>query len=67
MIKLMKTTKIKSSSLSPIYTAIGGDMREFTAVQEIPKFGLHGYYAMSHEPLPLYVNFNCIELLLLAL
>lgn len=57
MIKLVIPTKKLSSSFPSIYTVIGGGMSEFTAIQEIPNFGLHGYYAISNEPLPLYVYF----------
>ncbi|KAK2582067.1 hypothetical protein KPH14_002771 [Odynerus spinipes] len=47
---------ISSSSFPLIYAEIGGGMREFAAVQEIPNFGLHGYYAISNEPLPLWTH-----------
>ncbi|XP_047359764.1 uncharacterized protein LOC124953020 isoform X1 [Vespa velutina] len=62
MIKLVIPTKKLSSSLPSIYTIIGGDMSEFVAIQEIPNFGLHGYYAISNEPLPLWTQ-NKTELL----
>ncbi|XP_046814743.1 uncharacterized protein LOC124422392 isoform X4 [Vespa crabro] len=62
MIKLVIPTKRLSSSLPSIYTIIGGGMSEFVAIQEIPNFGLHGYYAISNEPLPLWTQ-NKTELL----
>lgn len=39
-----------------VVTSIGGDMCEYVAVQEIPNFGIHGYYALSTEPLPKWWN-----------
>ncbi|KAI4496326.1 hypothetical protein M0804_000136 [Polistes exclamans] len=54
MIKLLIPTK--KSSFPSIYTAIGSGMSEFAAIQEIPNFGLHGYYAISNEPLPLWTQ-----------
>lgn len=56
MIKLVIPTK-KLSSFPSIYTVIGDGMSELAAIQEIPNFGLHGYYAISSEALPLYVYF----------
>ncbi|XP_015172498.1 PREDICTED: uncharacterized protein LOC107064367 [Polistes dominula] len=56
MIKLLIPTE--KSSFPSIYTVIGSGMSEFAAIQEIPNFGLHGYYAISNEPLPLYVNIH---------
>ena len=39
-----------------VLTSIGGDLCEYAAVQEIPNFGIHGYYAVSTEPLPKWSN-----------
>ncbi|KAL2740229.1 uncharacterized protein V1478_000370 [Vespula squamosa] len=56
MIKLVIPTKKISSSFPSIYTVIGSGMSELAAIQEIPNFGLHGYYAISSEPLPLWTQ-----------
>ncbi|XP_043665304.1 uncharacterized protein LOC122627804 isoform X2 [Vespula pensylvanica] len=55
MIKLVIPTK-KLSSFPSIYTVIGDGMSELAAIQEIPNFGLHGYYAISSEALPLWTQ-----------
>ncbi|XP_043281345.1 uncharacterized protein [Venturia canescens] len=39
-----------------VMTSIGGDLCEYVSVQEIPNFGIHGYYALSNEPLSEWSN-----------
>lgn len=51
MLSLVKPEKSAPPAYPPVYTSIGGDLCQFVAVQEIPNFGLHGYYAISMEPL----------------
>ncbi|XP_046619152.1 uncharacterized protein LOC124304677 [Neodiprion virginianus] len=52
MLSLVKPRKIAALAYPPVFTSVGGDLCQFVAVQEIPNFGLHGYYAISIEPLP---------------
>lgn len=51
MLSLVKPGKSLPPVYPPVYTSVGGDLCQFVAVQEIPNFGLHGYYAISTEPL----------------
>ncbi|XP_015588625.1 uncharacterized protein LOC107264651 isoform X2 [Cephus cinctus] len=52
MISLVKSAKSESPPYSSIFNSVSGDLCQYAAVQEIPKFGIHGYYAISTEPLP---------------
>ncbi|XP_048507833.1 uncharacterized protein LOC105690098 isoform X2 [Athalia rosae] len=52
MLSLVKPDKSSPPVYPPVFTSVGGDLCQFVAVQEIPNFGLHGYYAISIEPLP---------------
>lgn len=45
-----------SENSQGVSTSLSGDLREYAAVQEIPKFGIHGYYATSSESMSNWVH-----------
>jgi hypothetical protein len=40
----------------PFDTQMSGNMRQYLVSQEIPKFGMHFYFAFSKDPIPLWDN-----------
>ena len=40
----------------PVKTEYSGDLLEYAATQEIPRFGVHAFYALSKDPLPNWDN-----------
>lgn len=54
--KIAKGLAGPTGDYPPVTTEYSGDLLEYTAAQDIPNFGVHVFYAISRDPLPLWDN-----------